>query len=293
MINPATQAAPMQTTSTSTYKIHFSDPIAQTIESNGKKYYMQTVTNDGKDVFICSDWFRSEGIKPGFDKKPELLFKTVGKVRDVLNVIEHEAVRQLRMPPELVSNLSLTESQLDVKTIYKPVHSGDVMYAKLHRDCSFFNLKREVIKKTDLEYGEYRVVIHVKGLYIGNHPEKGVTASLHIRIFQIQYRELNVQCLFDLTSGIVSSPLSQSNAQNIPTDAPTPIFQSSYPPPPTEQPLTTNTKKTQQPSTTNKKNGRGKSKAGLMRQNGTATVEALQQVPMEALPNDFFADLNV
>ena len=146
------------------------------------------------------------------------------------------------------------------------------MFAKLHRDCSVFNARREMIKRSDLGYGEYRVLLCVKGLYIGKNNENGVTASLHIIIFQIQYREVNVACLFESSAGMVvhSTP---------------PTTPSTVPPPPPQAP-------TEQPSTTNKKNARNKAKPGLARQNGNPVVEAQQQVPTEALPQDFFIDLH-
>ena len=268
-------------------QIHFSDPVSHTIESSGKKYYIQNVTSNGQQIMISSEWFRSNGITIGMDKKPELMFKTSGKVRETFNVIEGEAVRQLRMPKEFLTQQNVSAGEKENKNFYKPIYNGEFMYAKLHRDCSFFNARREMIKKSELGYGEYRVVICVKGLYIGPHNENGAMASLHIRIFQIQYREVNVTCLFEASAGMLP--------QNTPPPTPSVV-----PPPPT-----------QQPSTTNKKNARSKSKPGatrqdgnatieavqskpgLTRQDGNATIEALQHVPMEAFPNAFFGDLNV
>ena len=256
-----------------TYKIQFAEPISQIIESNGKKYYMQLATNNGQDIMICSDWFRSDGMKAGIDKKPEMLLKTGGRLREVLNVIEAEAVKQLHIPSELVSQFGLTATQLDGKTFYKPVHNGEYMYIKLHRDCAFFNAKREVMKKCDVGYGEYRVVIHVKGLYIGQN-ENGPTASLHLRIFQVQYRDVNVTCLFETSAGLLtnaSQPNTQ-NPQNMPPETP-----SANPP---------------QPTTSGKKNGRKGAKATLQRQNGTM-IESQQQVPLEVLPQDFISEFNI
>ena len=254
-----------------TYKIHFSDPICHTIESSGKRYYMQNATNNGQDIMICSDWFRSEGIKPGLDKKPELMFKTSGRVRDVFNAIESEAVRQLRMPPELLAQMGVAVGQTDNKMLYKPIYNGDFMYAKLHRDCSFFNARREMIKKSDLGYGEYRVVVHVKGLYIGSHNENGALASLHVRVFQIQFREVNVACLFESAVGL----LSANSTHNTPPE--TPVSNPSLP------------AQGQSSSSSTKKNVRKSAKPPLTRQNAATTViEPMQQAPDEVLPSEFF-----
>ena len=270
-------------TNSPTLNIHFSDPTCETIQSSGKKYYMQNATSNGQEIMICSDWFRSDGIKLGLDKKPELLFKTAGRVRDALKVIESEAVRQLRMPSELLSQLGVNAGQTENKTLYKPIYNGDYMYAKLHRDCSFFNTRREMIKKSDLGYGDYRVVIAVKGLYIGSHGENGALASLHIRVFQIQYREVNVTCLFESLAGMVSN-CSTPSTHNTPPETPSifPPAPTIIPPPPPSQ-----------PSSSTKKNSRKGTKAVLSRQNAEMPIEPLQQAPVEGLPHDFFADLHV
>ena len=275
----------MTNSPTETFNIHFGDPISQKIESSGKKYYMQNVVNNGQDVMICSDWFRSDGIKFGIDRKPELLFKTSGRLRETLNVIESEAVRQLRIPPDFLSQSGIIADHVDNKSLYKPLYHGEFMYAKLHRDCSFFNNRREMIKGSDLGYGDYRVVICVKGLYIGSHNENGAMASLHIRIFQIQYREVNMTCLFETaTSGMISKGLMTSPHNTSPQTS------STIPPPPQETSYTLPPPPPPQPSTTTKKNGRKNAK---VKANGDVPGEYQQEVPVEALPTDFIHDLTV
>ena len=260
------------------HKIQFSDPVPHVLESVGKTYYMQDATNNGQQIMICSDWFRSDGIKIGLDKKPELMFKTAGRVREALNIIENEAVRQLRMPSELQSLVVKNGGQMDNKSLYKPVFGGDYMYAKLHRDCSFFNSRREMIKKNDLGYGDYRVVCVIRGLYIGSQNGDSVMASLHVRIFQIQYREVNVTCLFENAAGMLSN-MSGGMVTN----------SSSPPETPTISPLA---QPQPQPSTSSRKNSRKGAKPALPRQNN-GPVEAMQHVPTEALPQDFYEDFNI
>lgn len=268
MTTTTTTIAPTSTGSPN--QIYFSDPIPQTIESTGKKYYMQNATNNGQDIMVCSDWFRIDGIKAGLDKKPEMLVKMSGRVRETFNVIEKEAVQQLRVPPDMLESLKISAEQMNNDKFYKPLYSGEFMYIKLHRDCSFFNSRRELVRRSELGYGEYRVLLCVKGLYIGSNAENGAMASLHIRIFQIQFREVNGACLFEASACL--------HAQNTP-----PPTQTINQPSPVNQPL-----QTQQPSTSNKKNSRGKSKPALARQNAVEVVEAEQQVPTEISPHDFF-----
>ena len=108
---------------------------------------MQNASINGQDIMISSDWFRCDGVKPAFDKKFEIMFKTAGRVREALNFIEGEAVRQLRIPPELLPQTSVSGGRIDNRRLYKPIYSGDFMYAKLHRDCTIFNSRREMVRK--------------------------------------------------------------------------------------------------------------------------------------------------
>ena len=131
------------------------------------------------------------------------------------------------------------------------------MYAKLHRDCSYFNSRREAMKEKDLGYGDYRVVVAIRGLYIGSYDGNGPKASLHVRIFQIQYREVSVTSLYENSTGLLSNSSCGT------------FLNSSTPP---ETPSTIPLKPQQQPSTSNKKT-RKDAKPALPPQNG-AVIEA-------------------
>ena len=71
------------------------------------------------------------------------------------------------------------------------------IYVKLNHDTMFFNKLCMTIKKEDLSYGEYRVILHVKGLYIGIHGQGPKLASLQFRICQVQFNPIAIQCLFN------------------------------------------------------------------------------------------------
>ena len=184
---------------TEQFNITFDKPCRRVIEQAGKIYFFQEVKNHNADVMIVSEWFRGDGAKPGFDKKPEMFVKVDGHMRAVLDVFESEAVKQLKVTDDVLRQMGIAQqsANVDSKAVYKPVFRGEYMYVKLHRDCAAFNARKEVMRTCNLGYGEYRVVLNVTGLYIGLNSDLDLTASLHIRVYQIQFRDVNVTCLFD------------------------------------------------------------------------------------------------
>ena len=220
---------------------------------------------------ISTDWFRSDGIKSSLDKKPEMMYTVAGHVRDILNGIEAEAVRQLKVPADLIQQHNLDPASVTSESLYRPLYKSDHLFSKLSPDCSFFNNRRQLIKREELGHGEYRVVLLITGIYIGSHAQSDKLASLHMRISQIQYQPVNITCLLGQMPGLLSG-----------LACPQPSTQSF--------PQTLQVQQQQQQQTTKK--GRRQNKPQLQRQN--AMVEVQKAAPTtEVLPNDFFANLDI
>ena len=214
MAQDVTSAAPR-------YKFH--DPIMCELNVPGKHYHLQKLTSDSDDVFITTDWFRSDGIKSAFGNKSEIFFKVSGTVRDILNVIEHEAVVQMKIPVEVIQRHNI-QPDTALQSLYRNLNSSDFLFGKLQRDCIIFNARRQVIRKEDTGFGDYRVLLHVKGLYIGPHAQEGKLLSLHMRIIQVQYREVSMACLLDPFPGLTRNPtLAALNSVPVPIATSTPV----------------------------------------------------------------------
>ena len=65
-------------------------------------FYTQDLKYKNSDLYLTSDWFRSEGIKVGLDNKYEMLYKYDGPLRDSLKLLDAEALNQLKIPLEFV-----------------------------------------------------------------------------------------------------------------------------------------------------------------------------------------------
>ena len=79
-------------------------------------------------------------------------------------LVEDEAIRQLKIPADLQNSQSN-------ENVFKRLPAMQYVYAKMNRDAVFFNKYCTVIKREDLNYGEYRVILQVKGLYL-DHTDK-------------------------------------------------------------------------------------------------------------------------
>ena len=91
------------------------NPVPYDITSVGSTYHMHKETCDGHEVLIENDWFRSDGVKYGIDKKKEMFFNAGGNMRLYLHYIECEAVQQLKVPVEVLQNMVLQMMVLEVR----------------------------------------------------------------------------------------------------------------------------------------------------------------------------------
>ena len=225
------------------------------LSNQNRHYYTQDLIYNDRELIFTTDWFRSGGIHFGLDKKPEMLVPTSPFFFRVYKAVEDEAVRCLKLPPEFQLQQSNEEAFRRLPTLSK-------VYAKFDHDIAFFDKQSRPIKQEDLGHGEYRVILHVKGLYIGPHGRSlNKFASLQLRIKQVQFVQVPVTCLF-------SAPVAM------------PHLVTAMNPPETPQPGVT------------KKLRRTKAQ----RQNTTPVVEDKIQEnhvrPMEQYPTDFFTDLD-
>ena len=208
-----------------TPRFTFKAATVHELQSLGKSYHLQRLVMDNdQDVLLTSDWFRSDGIKTGMNNRPEMLFKAVGPVRDILNSIESEACRQLKIPQSLIRERGISH-KTPMANMYRPLNQMDYLFARIHRDCVIFNTRHQVIRKEECGFGEYRVLVHVTGIYIGDHAQDSKLASLQLRITQIQFREVSTVCLMEAMPGLCRNPtLQQQNAMDPTLDSITAEF---------------------------------------------------------------------
>ena len=219
-------------------------------------------------MLITTDWFRSDGIKYGYDKKPEICFIVDSTVKNILSQIENEIVRQIQVPAQLLQQQDIS-SDVPLHNLYRSVVGLPKLYGKLQHDCLFFDNRGKVIRKDQTSFGDYRVLLHVKGLYIGPHHQKGKLASLQMRVVQVQYKEGNFSCLMDAAPGLTRNPAAVPARSIVMTPQPV-VTQITAPSAPKKAPR-----------------GR-KVKPLLQRQNAVIDIQ-----PMETFPADIFDDLDI
>lgn len=252
--------------------VKFLDAVRHELSSN-RYYYTQDLKYRGSDLYLTSDWFRSDGLKQSMDRKPEMLVKTDGDLRLMLQCLDAEAKRQLRIPAEFASTMYFNN-----ETAYRSMSESGFLFIKLEYSTGFFNKLCQSLKAEELGYGDYRVIIHVKGIYIGPHGQGSKLASLQLRIHQIQYCPVVIQCLF--SSSIVSPsivPQALGSGGNV-TVPPTPQ------PGQVAAPFSTATA-----GGGAKKSGRRPTKLQLQRQNTTTDLDKVAGINA----GDFFSNLDL
>ena len=78
--------------------------------------------------------------------------------------------------------------------------SNEVYYIPIEPEAPVFNVQRERQTNAELGEGEYRCMVHVRGVYIGAHGTLPKFASLQLRVVQIMYTPRSIRggdiCLF-------------------------------------------------------------------------------------------------
>ena len=243
-------------------------PVRNELPNLNRFYFTQDLKYHNEDVFLTTNWFNSSGLKESIDKKMEMLVPMSGENLAVLKSIEETAMRDgLKLPVEF-------QTSHGIEAIYKRLPAKPNLYIKLHPDASCFDKNCRPIKHDALRMGDFRVIIHVKGLYIGYHPT-GKLVSMQLRIAQIQNIPRIPHCMF--------TPISSATLNNTYQQPTAPVF---------------NVPETPQPGVEavslapNNKKGR---KPKLQRQNAVVEAKIQQQEhrKMESIPADFFNDLDL
>ena len=198
--------------------IKFANPrMVELNKPEAKHYFVQDLKYNNTDLYLISEWFESTGIKTDFGKA-EMLIKQSGSMESCLRIVEKEAKRQIQFPPEYgVKNE-------DCDKHFKTFPSTPFAYIKLARFAHAYNTDCQQISFNSLEYGRYRIVLHVRGIYIGSHGALDKLASLQNRIVQIQYDKIVMPCLFSSIpipnkSVAQLTPNSKSNAAPMAVDS--------------------------------------------------------------------------
>ena len=232
------------------------------LASENRCFYTQALKYGIKDLLIPTEWFYSKGIEESkFDRKSEMLVPISYEHLNILKKIESIAITNgLQIPSDfqsLVNNRSNEE-------IFKFMGDRKNMYIKFDSNAVAYDKGCKPMKIEDMQMGDYRVAIHVKGLYIGPHAGDKL-ASLQLRITQVQNSPNIPQCIFcalrstPTVTATEVPPMPQTNIENI--------------------------------STAQNSNKKGR-KPKLQRQNALSEQQIQQeQQAMETLTSDFFNEV--
>ena len=173
-------------------KIHLSD-----VKQYAPKRWYQFLLYDGKRLYIETPSFPSDGPRAsplnGVIHLP-IPDTCVGEVLKVDEVAREKFVVPTTVPE------AWREKARNGEPVYKSMgNAAEKHYFKFDDALLVFNSKREVIDQDEFGMGEYKCILHVKGIYIGGHGELDRFASLQCRIIQMMYtpaEEYADGCLF-------------------------------------------------------------------------------------------------
>ena len=244
--------------------IKFEAPVRHELRDGSRCYYTQDLKFQGGELLVQTEWFQSSGVKDGLESyKKEMLVPISNELRQLLKEIETLAIDEgLRLPAEFGGYQKPPSNANIFKHL--PLTDREKLFVKLNYDAVGFDKYCKPFAFDKMQTGQFRAVIHVKGLYIGNHPANdGKLASLQMRITQIQNDPKSVQCLFKGNNSTLASTFSAVPQTPQPAVEPVPLTQPA-------------------------KKGR---KPKLQRQN--AVTDANQNQELSRLPPDFFNDLDL
>ena len=264
--------------------LKFEEPVCNVLQSLNRHYYTQALKLNDGDLIIPTEWFFANGLKNTIDNKRELKVTITPEFRTNLRSIEEMAIRGgLKLPSDFQTPHTNAE-------IFKCLPDHNSLYIKFNYDAACFDRSGQLLKFESLSMGDYRAMIHVKGLYIGYHPSQKLV-SLQLRIVQLQYVPRMPQCLFAAVPMPVASPVTPSFTS-------LPISTSRNGMPETPQPGVAAAPLNQlaqlaQSVQSAQPSKRGRKPTKLQRQNAVVIdgkIQAEEHRKVDAIPPDFFHD---
>ena len=182
--------------------VQVEEPIRFELDGGDRHYYIQDIKYNGQYLYLQSDWFLSEGPKKSpFGNKTELLVKVDSNLKQMLKAQEDIAKEKLTYPKEY----NIDDS--NKKEYFKCLPDKSFMFGKIGRGIQCYDKSCKPMTFDKLQYGNYRVIFMMKGIYIGTHGASNHLASLHLKIMQIQCDALNLPCMFNLIPAV--TPVSE------------------------------------------------------------------------------------
>lgn len=170
--------------------IDFTKPV--TVVNEAYSCHYQYASIKGEPIYIQTPKFYSKGsIKSRFNDKLQLILPSHCAL--TLLKVDAKAKNMFQLPKDAVNQSWKRFAKDD---IYKSI-DGDKLYLKFSNDYSCYDTDGNVMNDCELSAGDYTLILHVIGIYIGSHGSSSHMASLMVRIKQVQFSaKVQSECLF-------------------------------------------------------------------------------------------------
>ena len=159
--------------------IDFTDP--KIVMGQDFTCHYQYASLHDESLYLQTPSFLSKGpSKSRFNDQLQLFIPKA--CTSTLLKIDERAKQAFKCPPDAPKHW---KKRFENENVYKELKS-DKLYLKFSKDLKCFNEKGEVIHR-DLTAGRYTLILHVIGIFIGNHGSTQYLASLQVKIKQVQF----------------------------------------------------------------------------------------------------------
>lgn len=172
--------------------VRFEAPELQVLSGKeARHYYTQRLTYNNSILCLQTDIFEGVGLRYSNPQKPEMLIRMNETLRKTILTLQDEAIKHLKFPEEFKVE---DGKKKDYFKLISP--NCGTIFAKLTPETQVYDPKCQPFPKEALSFGNYRVIIHIPGIYIGPHGNTSNLASLQFKVLQIQYLPIIKPCMF-------------------------------------------------------------------------------------------------
>lgn len=161
---------------------------ARKIKSLNNNFFFQSLSYEGKDLFIEVPFFQSNGMSYSSYTNMRQMRVTLPKwQQDLLHFLDGAARENVKCPPEVSKSwLKL----FDDGSAYRDIVDPETLYLKLTDSFQAFDVFKNTIDCDELKRGQYMALIQITGIYIGGHGSTGKLASLQVKLTQLLYQPI-------------------------------------------------------------------------------------------------------
>ena len=158
------------------------------IRSLNNNFYFQTLSYEGKDLYIEVPFFQANGMShSSYTNMLQMRVIFPKWLQDFLCALDGVAREHVKCPQDASTGW---HKSFEDGSAYRSMVDPHTLYLKLSENFQAFDVFKNTIDVDELKRGNYMALIHVTGIYIGGHGPTGKLASLQMKLTQLLYQPI-------------------------------------------------------------------------------------------------------